>query len=406
MHGPAGTGKTRACLEKDHWVLQKYPGARVLLVRATRTSLTESALVTFENKVVVPGPIVPQHIKRQFRHSYEYKNGSALITGGMDNEDRIMSTEYDIIHVVEATELSEANADKLTTRLRNGIVPYQQLVLECNPSGPSHWIKKWIDSGRAAEIPSRHADNPSVTQQYLDRLSKMTGSRHARLFLGQWAASEGLVYENFDRSMHIIDEMPKGWETWPKYRSIDFGYTNPFVCQWWAVDHDGRAYLYREWYRQGITVKGHAEKIKELSGSEKYVHTISDHDAEDRATLRDAGIETFPARKDVSPGIQAVSERLRPAGDGKARLFLLRSALVGADAMLREKGRPQGLIAELEGYMWSQQKDGSTAKEDPVKLNDHSCDAMRYFVMSIESPELPSVWVDDGDVSTNNMEEW
>ena len=46
-----------------------------------------------------------------------------LIIGGMDNADRIMSTEYDIILVVEATEISEDDAEKLGTRLRNGMMP-------------------------------------------------------------------------------------------------------------------------------------------------------------------------------------------------------------------------------------------------------------------------------------------
>ena len=33
---------------------------------------------------------------------------------------------------------------------------------------------------------------------------------------------------------------------------VDFGYTNPFTCQWWAMDHDGRLYLYREIFHQEI----------------------------------------------------------------------------------------------------------------------------------------------------------
>ena len=31
--------------------------------------------------------------------------------------------------------------------------------------------------------------------------------------------------------------------------SVDFGFTNPIVIQWWAEDPDGRLYLYRELYR-------------------------------------------------------------------------------------------------------------------------------------------------------------
>jgi len=393
MPGPAGTGKSRAALEKVHLALQKYPGARALLVRATRTSLSESALVTFESKVLTPGIVVPQQIKRQFRHSYEYLNGSALIVGGMDNSDRIMSTEYDIILVVEATEITEEDAEKLGTRLRNGVMPYQQLIMECNPSGPGHWLKRWIDAGRCTEIMSRHEDNPSLTAAYLERLSRMTGSRRSRLFLGQWAASEGLVYENFDRAIHVIDAMPQGWDLWRKVRTIDFGYTNPFVCQWWAIDGDGRAYLYREYVKAGVTVRNHAEEITRLSGEEKYEQTIADHDAEDRATLAECGISTVSAMKDVSRGIQAVADRLRMAGDGKPRLFLLRSALTTP----APEGKPYGTLAEIEGYLWHPAKDGRADKEEPIKQNDHSMDAMRYAMMAIDKPIVPIFAFPDED---------
>ena len=33
ISGPAGTGKSRACLEKIHHLMQKYDGARALIVR-------------------------------------------------------------------------------------------------------------------------------------------------------------------------------------------------------------------------------------------------------------------------------------------------------------------------------------------------------------------------------------
>lgn len=30
--------------------------------------------------------------------------------------------------------------------------------------------------------------------------------------------------------------------------SFDHGYTKPFSVGWWAIDPEGRAYRYREWY--------------------------------------------------------------------------------------------------------------------------------------------------------------
>jgi hypothetical protein len=40
---------------------------------------------------------------------------------------------------------------------------------------------------------------------------------------------------------------------------------------------------------------------------------------------------------------------------------------------------------EIEGYVWN--TDGGKRKgEEPVKDNDHGCDAMRYLVMHFDHP--------------------
>jgi len=192
--GPAGTGKTRGILEKVHLYLLKYPKTRGLICRKTRASMTESVLVTFEARVVQVGCDLNNQSRRT-RSSYDYDNGSVLVVGGLDNPDRIMSTEYDIIAVFEATECSEDDWEKLTTRLRNGKGPYHQIVADCNPASPSHWLKRRADRGQMEVFECRHQDNPVLwdrqakdwTEQgrkYLATLQSLTGHRRARLLAG------------------------------------------------------------------------------------------------------------------------------------------------------------------------------------------------------------------------------
>jgi phage terminase large subunit len=187
------------------------------------------------------------------------------------------------------------------------------------------------------------------------------------------------VYDNYDPTIHLIDRfpIPAGWR---RFRVVDFGYTNPFVCQWWALDDDGRLYRYRELYATQRLVSDHAGDISRLSAGESYVATVADHDAEDRATLHAAGIPTVPAYKSVTVGIQAVQDRLRPAGDGKPRLFLLRDSLVSRDERLVEAKKPLCTEQEIDGYVWTKTADGRPVKEEPVKVDDHGVDAMRYAV--------------------------
>ena len=96
LDGPAGTGKSRACLEKLHLCANKYKGMRALMVRKTRASLTQTGIVTFEKHVL------PFNTRVKFRsqeQEYRYPNGSIIAVGGLDKPTKIMSAEYDMIFI-------------------------------------------------------------------------------------------------------------------------------------------------------------------------------------------------------------------------------------------------------------------------------------------------------------------
>ncbi len=391
LSGPAGTGKTRACLEKICACASRFSDMRALIVRKTRASLTESALVTLEDHVLPSASPALLGAGRASRRAYTFPNGASIVVGGMDRATRIMSTEYDLIYVQEAIELLEPEWEALTTRLRNAKMPWQQLIADTNPDRPSHWLKKRAEAGKTLMLESRHEDNPTLWdaavgdwtergRDYIAKLDALTGPRRLRLRYGRWVQAEGVVYDGWDAKVHVIDRPEKIPLEWDRYWAIDFGYTNPFVCQWWARDPDGRLFLYREIYRTQRLVEDHARQMLELSkGEPRPKAVICDHDAEDRATLKKhLGLETVAATKEVSPGIQAVASRLRPAGDGKPRLFVYRDSLVERDAALVEAKRPLGIVEEFDAYIW--QEGPSGPKEEPVKENDHAMDCCRYLV--------------------------
>ncbi|HKN42971.1 MAG TPA: phage terminase large subunit, partial [Propionibacteriaceae bacterium] len=335
LSGPAGTGKSRACLEKLHLMCLANPGMRGLMVRKTQISLTSTALVTFREHVaresLASGDCVWYSGSPQESAQYRYRNGSLIVVGGMDKATRIMSSEYDVIYVQEAIELTENDWEALSTRLRHGKVSFQQLLADTNPDVPTHWLKQRANSGRTVMLESRHEDNPIYFDDegrlthsgsaYMDVLDNLTGPRKARLRDGLWVAAEGIIYEAWDPATHLLDrfDIPADW---PRYWAVDFGYTNPFVLQRWALDPDGRLYLYAEQYRTRRLVEDHAADVRPVLEQEPApVAIVCDHDAEDRATLeRHLGLHTVPAKKTVSDGIQAVQSRLKVAGDGRPRL--------------------------------------------------------------------------------------
>lgn len=418
--GPAGTGKSRACLEKLHLMALKNPGMRGLICRKTLASLGSTALVTFE-----------EHVARQHLASgdmkwfggspkeaacYKYRNGSVIVVGGMDKSMKIMSSEYDVVYVQEATELTEEDWEAITTRLRNGKVSFQQLMADANPWTPTHWLKMRCDSGRTHMIRSRHEDNPVLFEQlagggtgplteegrsYMGKLDRLTGVRYLRLRKGIWAAAEGLVYEEWDPQVHMHKQIKIPPVSWTRYVTVDFGYTNPMVVQFWAQDDEGRLYLYKELYKTKTTVDEMAPLIKEAMNLKREPRPrmiICDHDAEGRAVLeRELGMSTVAAKKTVEDGIQAVKRRMRVSeADGKPRIFLCENAVIERDKLLEDTKKPTSTLDEVVGYIWDRgtvkaQNDGKPPKEQPVKEDDHGMDAMRYMVAQLDLKSRPRI---------------
>lgn len=400
--GARGTGKTLARLQLMHWKMRTFPGARGLIVRKVRADLAQTALVTFERDVLGLDNPICAGVQREQRQAYRYPNGSEIVVGGMDRPGKMLSGEYDDIYPVEAVQFSAEDWDFFVMSNRNGVIPQQQVIADTNPDHPKHWLKQKCDAGAVKLLNTYHRDNPRYwdaergdwtadgVAYVVEKLGKLTGVRRKRFLENQWAVAEGAVYEGWDENVHLIDrfEIPADWR---RFRAIDFGYTNPFVCQWWAMDHDGRLYLYREIYMTGRTVAKHAPRIIELSEGERIEATVADHDAEDRATLRELGISTTAAKKEISVGIQAVQERLLVAGDGRARLLVLRGALVERDEGLAEAGKPVSTVDEFPAYVWPKGMDGKPMKEVPVDDNNHGMDALRYLVRHVDGAPVARV---------------
>jgi hypothetical protein len=391
-------------MEKLHLAALLTPGMRGLIVRKTLTSLGSTTLVTWRNHVATEalanGTVHFYGGSPQEAAAYRYSNGSVVVVGGMDRATRIMSSEYDIAVVDEATELSEEDWESITTRLRHGRMSFQQLIGCTNPDRPTHWLKARADRGQAVMLNSRHEENPAYFHEdgtmtergkaYMAKLDALTGPRYLRLRKGQWTAAEGIIYDGYEPSLHLVDQFDIP-ASWPRFWVIDWGFTNPTVVQHWAQDPDGRLYLYRELYYTRRTVDQHAAQILDhvtgLDGrwlEPKPQAVICDHDAGDRAVWeRETDLLTTAAHKAVSTGIQAVQRRLRPAGDGKPRLFLMRDALIERDPELTDAKKPLCTADEFPAYVWDTGS-GKAPKEQPLKVNDHGVDCVRYLVAHVD----------------------
>ena len=378
--GPANTGKSRALLEKLHYCADKYPGIRGLMVRKTRKSLTQSAMVTYEQKVLPEGWLDSLIHFNTTDQQYEYPNGSIIAVAGMDDPDKIQSSEWDMIYVQEATELNEEDWEIMTKCLRNKVMRYQQLIADCNPSYPTHWLKKRCDRGATLMLYSRHEDNPTFTPEDQATLDALTGVRKKRLRDGIWAAAEGIVYEEWDPAIHLVDRSDIPFR-WPRYWVLDFGFRHPFCLQWWAEQPDGELVRYREIYMTQRLVEEHAKLAMKLSAGEpRPVAIICDSaDAEGRATFqKHTGYDTVPAQKAISMGIQDVQSRLRVQRNKKPGVRFMRDSLVERDPWLESKKMPMCTEEEFESYVWNEDN-GRKKGEEPVDKDNHGMDCLRYL---------------------------
>lgn len=407
LAGPSETGKTWATLWRLDHLLRNTPRAQGGLVRKVAADVGPTVLRTYK-KVIERSASGATPYGGEKPEWYDYPNGARLYIGGMDRSGKVLSGERDFIYVNQAEELTLDDWETLTTRTtgRGAVTDTPMLFGDCNPGPPNHWI---INRPALRVYHSKHEDNPSLyteggmltpqgirTMAILDNL---TGVRKKRLRLGLWVAAEGTVYD-FDRSVHLLDRFPIP-KDWTRIRAFDFGYTNPFVCQWWAQDPDGRLYLYREIYMTRRTVKVHSQKIQALEewylpdGSdnperERIAFSLADHDAEDRATLEESRIYTHAANKAITVGIQKTEERLKLAGDGRPRLFVLKDSLVERDEELANAKQPVCTEHEFEMYAWPKGQDGKSIKELPIDLYNHGMDPLRYTVVRLDGARQSS----------------
>lgn len=395
LSGPAGTGKTRAALEKMDLAAWKYAGMRAAFVRKTRRSMTNTVMVTYGTKVLLPNTPVRFRTSEQ---DYVYPNGSVITLAGMDKASKILSSEYDIIYVNQAEELSEDDFETLTTRLRNGVMPYQQIIGDANPGPPSHWLRRRMDEGRTRELVSRHEDNPLLFDQVtrtwtkegeryvLGILENLTGVRYWRLRHGRWVSAEGAVYGQFDRGVHLVyaDEIAnRGIRYY--LAGVDWGFTNPGVIQVWGVDGDGRLYRVREIYHTGKLIDWWVERGKALHeafGIRQFVCDPSG--AAYIAAFQKAGLPAIGGYNNISHGIQAVAKRLESAEDGLPRLFLAYDAIWMRDETLVLAEKAWCTEMEFDLYVWPQGRQGRAASEVPVDEHNHGLDAMRYVVAYVD----------------------
>lgn len=394
LAGPAGTGKSRAALEKVSFIAYHAP-IRAAIVRKVRKSLTQAALVTFEKKVLPTPSGVRFWTEDQ---EYRYPGGAIVALAGLDDPEKVKSTEFDLIYVQEATELDQLDWELLVSRLRNGVLSYQQLIADCNPADPYHWLKQRCDKGECLLLDTRHEDNPLLFdhaasewtefgEQYLHTLDTLTGYLYQRLRLGLWVAPDGMFFTEWNPEVHCCDpfEIP---EHWPRWLAVDYGFAAPWCCLWLTRDPESRVcYVYREKYAAGLRDEEQAELIAAEQDPNLVARVLDPSMFNPRTEQRRPSIAQVYADKGVYPVVPGHNNRR--TGWAVLRRALAWSAEQGPRLKVFKDACPN-LVRTLPAMVHDPLDPEDVAdKLHGNKTEDHAPDCLRY-AMSIEAEPEPT----------------
>jgi len=363
-----------------HIINEVYPKCKTLYVRDTYDQLKDSVIKQFLDEHEYLGSFTYHKAERK---AY-YKNGSTIVFRAFDKDTGILSTEYDLIAVCQAEDISWDLFLQLFGRLSGTVLPRPLLLTEGNPASGN--IKaRYKDINRdilkrkgVYFLEGRTEDNPWVTKDYIQRLIDNYPKWWLDRYLyGLWDNREELIYSEFNPNEHIIDILdPKIIpDSYLRRNGFDWGWVNPTANLWGFVDYDGSLTIYDEYY-QNKTLPEYV--AKECNKHGKFL-TAADHSMK--------GLK-MPTKEDENKTVWSELERngmlLIPCNKEELSNIILVNTLFKTNK-LRITNNCVNLKREALNWKWKRLRLGSDKNlpEEPVDKDNHTCDALNYLVADL-----------------------
>lgn len=206
-------------------------------------------------------------------------------------------------------------------------------------------------------------DNPFIPKDELDKAKQeLTENRFAQEYLADFRKTEGLVYKEFDREKHTYSTLPE--IRWVKKLSgLDFGWTNPTASILCYKSTDNDYYIESEFYKTEQSVKNIIKQMNDWKSDEIY----PDPEAPEKIReLIEAGLFTMKVHKGKDSVVAGIAKVQALFKNNKIKI----------------NKHCENLIWELETYRYPDKKTEHNTPEEPIKENDHLCDAVRYMIIS------------------------
>ncbi|MHA4776060.1 PBSX family phage terminase large subunit [Streptomyces sp. MSC1_001] len=323
--------------------------------------------------------------------------GRTIYIAGANDEraaEKIKGLTLAGAYLDEVTTFPESFFAMLGTRLS---VPGAQWFGTTNPEGPNHWLKKkYLDrarlhlrrDGSLAESQDPAAidlhrfsfsldDNPFLPAAYVEALKlEYSGLFYKRYVLGEWCLAEGVVYDAFDEKRHVVDLVPE-ISHWMCV-GLDYGTVAPFAALLVGIGTDSRLYAASEYRhdsrvaRRQLTDAQYSEGLRDWLASYEHRGTKG---VQPQWVFVDPSAASFMTQlwADGMPGVAKADNTVK---DG------IRSVSVALGQNVLSIHRScTGLLSEIGSYAWDE-KAAAKGEDAPLKVNDHSVDALRYALHS------------------------
>lgn len=426
--GAAGGGKSDAIIAEALRQADN-PNYRAVIFRKTYPQCRELILKSLR----IYSRAFPKAKYNGSEHYWQFPSGAKIYFGSMPNSTSYLNYQglsYSYIAFDELTHFTKEEYEYMISRNRadgEGLRVYIRAT--ANPGGIGHgWVKERFITASApgvpyevkAEVTGSDGKKTAVTRSrvfipssvfdnrklldndpgYLANLALLPEAQKKALLYGDWNSYEGQVFtewrdnpEGYEsgKYTHVIApfEIPK---TWKRYRTFDFGYAKPYAVQWWAVDYDGRAYLYRQLYgcvpdspNTGVKEepRAQARKIRQIEKeleAGNHIYGIADPAIWDESRGRDGTIISifeeeglfFNKGKNARlSGKMQCHHRMAFDKSGRPMMYVFNTC------------RP--FIRTIPNLIY----DSKNVEDVDSDCEDHDYDAMRYFFMEnpIASPE-------------------
>jgi phage terminase large subunit len=357
IYGGAGSGKsytvTQFLIARR---LLRYKNKRLLVTRKYNPSLKQTAyslMLEWLQKFKV------KYEEKKSEQLINLPNGSEILFRGMDDAEKIKSSEFNYIWMEEATEFTMQDFLQLRLRLRRANAGQRnQMFLTFNPV--SSWVTDYFLKQEQEDVgilQTTYKDNIRFLDddyvKALEGLANQDLSFYQIYALGQVAELKNKVYNNYV----VVKDLPSSYDE--IIYGVDFGYNNPSVILEIGIK-DGNIYIIKELYKTHLT---NSELIEEMK---TFVHANSDVYADSAEPQRikeieEAGFNIYAAKKEVKNGIDFLKRK---------KIYIHENCT--------------NTIEEIKNYKYKEDRQGNVL-EEPVKFKDHAMDAMRYAVYTHET---------------------